>query len=261
MITRLRKLFRRASKAVPFVAPPRQRLMRSLSEFSAIYAIGDVHGCYSELLRLEQRIVADAALDPGSKLLVMLGDYIDRGPNSRAVLEHLCRPPPPGFERVALCGNHDDSFWRFLQAPTDNRSWLDFGGKETLYSYGIDASQILRQGGGVEGLAQAANDKMPGAHRDLLETMPIALSVDSLIFVHAGIRPGIPLENQVDSDLMWIREPFLSEGSALASVVIHGHSPSTDATFSKGRIGIDTGAYATGKLTALKIAEGRARVL
>lgn len=226
-----------------------------------IYAVGDVHGCYAELMQLEQRIVADAALHPGAKLLVMLGDYIDRGPNSRAVLDHLCRQPADGFERVALCGNHDDSFLRFLEAPADNRSWLDFGGKETLYSYGIDAGQILRQGGGVEGLAQAANDVMPTAHIELLRTMPIALEIDALIFVHAGIRPGIALDSQVDSDLIWIREPFLSEGSGLEQVVIHGHSPSTDATFSKGRIGIDTGAYATGKLTALKIAEGRARVL
>lgn len=261
MITRLAKFFRRVPKPVPFVAAPRVRLVRALSEFSAIYAIGDVHGCYAELMQLERRIVADAALHPGTKLLVMLGDYIDRGPNSRAVLDHLCRPPPEGFERVALCGNHDDSFLRFLQSPTDNSSWLDFGGKETLYSYGIDASQILRNGGGVAGLAEAANDVMPQAHIELLQTMPIALSIDALIFVHAGIRPGIALENQVDSDLMWIREPFLSEGSGQASVVVHGHSPSTDATFSKGRIGIDTGAYATGKLTALKIADGRARVL
>jgi len=259
MITRLQKMFRRVpAQAVPEAS--RQRTTREQSDFSAIYAVGDVHGCFNELRALEQRIVDDAATEPGRKLLVMLGDYIDRGPNSRAVLNHLCAPPPADFERVILCGNHDDSFLRFLGSPEDNRSWLDFGGQQTLYSYGVDARHVLKSGG-VEALAEVALDAVPPAHIDLIIGMPIALTVGPLIFVHAGIRPAIAMDEQVDADLMWIREPFLSEGSRLPAIVIHGHSPSTDAVFSKGRIGIDTGAYATGRLTALKIANGKAKVL
>src|SRR6516225_7381761 len=112
----------------------RERLCFLPSDYAAIYAIGDVHGCYDVLMEAERRIVADGQSFAGRKLIVLLGDYVDRGSRSRDVLEHLCTPPPAGFARVTLCGNHDDMFLRFLEEPASNLAWLSQGGRETLFS-------------------------------------------------------------------------------------------------------------------------------
>lgn len=251
----LRKIFGGAEKVLE--KPPRVRLSLDPLAYAAIYAIGDVHGCYEALMEAERRIVEDARLIDGPKLIVLLGDYVDRGKRSRDVLQHLCAPAPEGFHRVALCGNHDDAFLRFVTAPRSNVGWLEFGGEETLYSYGVDAKYLLRQGRGLDALCAAIDVAVPREHIELLRSMPIALSIGNLIFVHAGIRPGISLESQSDRDLMWIREPFITKGPQLPSVVIHGHTPDMSPVFASGRIGIDTAAFATGNLTVLKIAGGQ----
>lgn len=239
----------------------RQRLSRKGSDFSAIYAIGDVHGCYAELLDAERRILRDAADRDGQKLIVMLGDYIDRGPNSSQVLDHLCRPPPEGFERVALCGNHDDVFLQFIDTPRDHMEWLELGGRETLFSYGIDAGHILQRSGGDKMLADTVCQTIPAHHVDFLQGLPSLLCVGRLVFVHAGLRPGVPLQDQIDEDLMWIREPFLSRGPDLPVLVIHGHTPAPEVMYGTARVGIDTAAFATGRLTVLKLADGAAEEL
>ncbi|MBC7151231.1 MAG: serine/threonine protein phosphatase [Rhizobium sp.] len=227
------------------------------AEFAAIYAIGDVHGCRTELLEAEARILRDATGVDGKKLIVMLGDYIDRGPNSRQVLEHLIAPPPVGFERISLCGNHDELFLRFLADPTAHVSWLQLGGHATLFSYGIDASHILDRPRGLERLAELARQTVPSDQVDYLKLLPCLLTVGRIAFVHAGLRPGLPLEEQSDEDLMWIREPFLSRGPELPLVVVHGHTPAPQVTYGRGRICIDTGAFATGHLAVLKISGGK----
>ncbi|TCL69527.1 metallophosphoesterase family protein [Rhizobium sp. BK251] len=239
----------------------RARISYGADEFSAIYAIGDVHGCYGQLIELEQLLLADGASIEGRKLIVMLGDYVDRGARSKDVLEHLRKPLPAGFERVTLCGNHEDAFLDFLTASKPTGGWLELGGQETLYSYGIDATYIMRQGGGIRAVAEAARLAVPQAHVKLLQEMPIVLSIGTVIFVHAGIRPGIPLDKQTDDDMMWIREPFLSEGPGLPVKVVHGHTPGPEPVFGKDRICIDTAAFATGKLTALKVAGGEVWVM
>ncbi|MCM2473280.1 serine/threonine protein phosphatase [Rhizobium sp. CG5] len=242
-------------------ADARSRLSLQGAAFSAIYAIGDVHGCYTELLGAEQRILRDASQRDGRKLIVMLGDYIDRGPNSSQVLDHLCQAPPQGFERVALCGNHDDVFLQFIKTPRDHMEWLELGGRETLYSYGIDAAHMLERSGGEKMLADTVRQTIPVQHVEFLEGLPSLLCVGRLVFVHAGLRPGVPLEEQIDEDLMWIREPFLSRGPDLPVLVIHGHTPATEVMYGTRRVGIDTGAYATGRLTVLKLADGAAEEL
>lgn len=227
-----------------------------------IYAIGDVHGCISELRAAEARIAADidASKQPG--LIVLLGDYIDRGPSSRQVIEYLVRPSEFGLRRLPLCGNHDDIFLKFIRDPEAYPEWLRLGGQQTLLSYGIDLNHVTarRKGRGAT-LVEVMRESIPEEHVEFLAALPLCLKVGEFLFVHAGIAPGVPLEEQRDGDMMWIREPFISEGPKLPLLVIHGHTPHPELYLGPGRIGIDTGAYYSGQLAVLKIENGRACLL
>jgi serine/threonine protein phosphatase 1 len=237
-----------------FEPPPRRRL-----EFStwpaAIYAIGDIHGCASELAELERRIVADAASLPGEKWLVPLGDYIDRGPASPAVLDQLLRPPPPGFRRVALLGNHEALLLAALRSPAACLEWLALGGMETAFAYGLregtPASWRRAPGAVVEALWQL----LPAAHVAWLESLPIALSLPGFVFVHAGLRPGLPLAEQRDDDLLWVRTSAPRLGR-VGTVVVHGHTPVEEVVLDGPCINLDTGCCYTGRLSALRIIPG-----
>ncbi|MEF0940870.1 metallophosphoesterase [Rhizobium sp. BR 362] len=249
---------RRAGK----FAEPRPRIDLTAESYTAIYALSDIHGCYDALIEAERHIVADACTIPGRKLLMFLGDYVDRGPRSSDVLQHLCEPPPAGFDRYILCGNHDDVFLKFLEDPRANAHWLEFGALQTLASYGVDAEYLLLQEGrSIEELRETVLRAIPSAHIDLLRSLPIAIILGPLLFVHAGIRPAIPLDQQTDEDLIWIRDPFLSEGPQLPMLVVHGHTPVAQPVFGNHRIGIDTAAAMGGSLTVLKIAGGEYTIL
>lgn len=226
---------------------PRQRLSAAARP-ALIYAIGDVHGCLDELLRLEQHIVADAAGTAGEKWIVMLGDYVDRGPASAQVIDHLLAPPPPGFRRFTLAGNHEQMLLEFLAAPRQSAGWLDFGGLETLRSYGIEP---LNQPPAA--LATALAARLPSAHLDWLHQLPASLEVPGFVFVHAGLRPGVPLDAQDERDMLWIRNEFLDAPASGGPVVVHGHSPEAEPVHNAARIGIDTAAFATGRLTSARI--------
>ncbi len=240
----------------------RDRIDLTGRDYTAIYALSDIHGCHDEMVEAERRIVVDARNLPGRKLLMCLGDYVDRGPRSGDVLAHLSAPPPEGFDRYALCGNHDDVFLRFLDDPETNSHWLEFGALPTLASYGVDARHLLFDlGYDVRQLRDVILNAMPPTHVDLLRSLAVAVSFGSTLFVHAGIKPGIPLSDQTDEDLMWIREPFLSEGPQLPLLVVHGHTPHSHPTFGLGRIGIDTAVSMGGSLTILKVADGRPTIL
>ena len=230
---------------------------------AAIYAIGDVHGCLDLLIAAEQRVLADAAAFAGPKLIVMLGDYVDRGPKSAGVIDHLQRPlAATDTTRVCLRGNHDQAFADFIDDPTGNLGWLEYGGEATLRSYGIDAKHVLRDGGGLATLAAIVRETVPDWHRAWLMQLPVLLQAGDVVFAHAGVQPGIPIAEQDDLDLMWIREPFLADGPQLPLTVIHGHTPAKAPSFGPGRIGIDTAAFATGILTALRVtADGSVTVL
>jgi serine/threonine protein phosphatase 1 len=253
----LKRIFNPPTPASPSHIP-RNRLSLEPTDFPLIYAVGDVHGCYELLVEAERRIAADAAGEEA--LLVYLGDYVDRGPSSRDVLEHFCRPPPFSCRRITLCGNHDEAFLKLLNAPKIATEWLRFAGRDALMSYGIDASYVLRHGG-VAALENALEQMVPARHKSLLESMPILVEIGELIFVHAGIRSGVPLASQVDEDLLWIRKPFLTRGPELPLIVVHGHTPTKAPYFGNGRIGIDTGAYATGNLTVVRIVNRQVTVL
>lgn len=230
-----------------------------------IYAIGDVHGCLDELRRLEALIVTDAAPVAGEKWLVPLGDYIDRGPASAGVLDHLLAPPPPGFRRLCLKGNHEAMLLDALADPPTLRHWLAFGGDATLASYGLGQAAIesLRSGRGrASSRRQLLEAHLPEEHLAFLRNLPVGLSVPGFTFVHAGLRPGVPLADQKEADLLWIRELFLESGHDFGAVVVHGHTPGREPFISATRIGIDTGCFMSGRLTALRIdAEGRTSIL
>jgi serine/threonine protein phosphatase 1 len=219
---------------------------------AAVYAIGDVHGCLAELLMLEHAIVADGADLPGEKWIVTLGDHIDRGSDSAAVIEHLLGPPPPAFKRFALMGNHERMMLDFLEDPVESASWLDQGGLETLQSYGIDVFDF-DEDTVVDELTERLRAGVPAEHLHFMTTLPRLLSLPGWVFVHAGLRPGVPLDWQDDKDLIWIREPFLSAEPFEGFRVVHGHTPTDEPTVTEARIGLDTQCYATGRLTAVRV--------
>lgn len=262
MLTAVRSFFGLGAKSEP--APPAGRRERIEIDTTGtvIYAVGDVHGCLAELRAAERRIVADAASLPAQRRIILcLGDLVDRGPQSADVIDHLISPPPRGFERQSICGNHDETFLAFIDDPHNNMGWLDFGGEQTLESYGIDLTRLSRHRSGSGGLGEITRATVPDAHVEFLRRLPIAVRFGDTLFVHAGIRPGVPLEAQNEGDLMWIREPFLSQPNGLELTVVHGHTPANEPVFATGRIGIDTGAYATGRLTVLRVFDGQATVI
>ena len=238
---------------VPLI-PSRRRRLTLAPDLPLIYAVGDVHGCHDALLALEERIRMDARRHPEwTPLILYLGDYVDRGPASSAVIAHLARQShADGIERIALCGNHDDTFLRFIADPQQNRRWLDYGGDTTLRSYGLDPEDYRDGDRGLRALGEALRARMPPGHVAFLQNLPVAALSGRRLFVHAGIRPGVPLPRQEDQDMMWIREPFLSEGPGLPALVVHGHTAGAEPVFAAGRICIDTTCYASGRLTALK---------
>lgn len=220
-----------------------------------IYAIGDIHGCARELDDLHAQIVSDAARRRGAPTrrvtLVYVGDYVDRGPDSAGVIDRLLAPAPiSGAERIFLRGNHEDAMLVFLADPEAGADWLDFGGLETLRSYGVSP------GGGPlwrQKLAEGLAARLPPAHKQFLESLPDRWSCGGYGFVHAGIRPGLAWEAQKTDDLLWIREPFLSSRTRFDRKIIHGHTITDRPDVRPNRIGIDTGAYHSGILTALVI--------
>lgn len=224
-----------------------------------IYAIGDVHGCLAQLLTLEALIINDAASVPGQKWIVMMGDYVDRGPDSAQVIDHLLQPAPPGFKRFCLSGNHEVMMLDYLEAPRQDSSFLSFGGVETLRSYGIDIATAETVS--PARLQQILATHIPQEHIDFIRHLPATLRVGETLFVHAGIRPGIAVEEQSEDDLFWIREPFLSTDFSGQLRVVHGHTPVENPNFTDGRISVDTGAFATGRLTAARLTADACRFI
>ncbi len=162
------------------------------------------------------------------------------------------------MKRVALCGNHDDIFSKFVDDPERYAEWLGMGGEQTLLSYGMDPYNLgTRQKRHRAKLGDLLMEAVPVPHRKFLANLPVSLTVGKLVFVHAGLRPGIPLQQQSEEDMLWIREAFLATGAQLPLLVVHGHTPKPEPDLGPGRIGIDTGAYYSGRLTVLKIDGGR----
>jgi len=225
-----------------------------------VYAVGDVHGRLDLLEAMIARIDADRG---GARpTVVMLGDYIDRGPSSREVVERLLALPD-WADWVLLRGNHEQAMLEALsdlpQADRLMRQWLNFGGVETLQSYGVPST--LLYAGDFAAIRADVNTRLPAAHGAFLDGLRMAHRIGDYLFVHAGIRPGIPLSQQDPQDLLWIREEFLDNRLDHGAVIVHGHSISPEVVERPNRIGIDTGAYKTGRLTALVLDGGARRYL
>jgi serine/threonine protein phosphatase 1 len=220
-----------------------------------VCAIGDIHGRLDLLTNLEDQIVRFAAdRSETVRRIVCLGDYIDRGYASREVIDHLRGRAPDGFERICLIGNHEDYLLRYFESAADGPPWLANGGRETLMSYGVTLPAGLAS---PEDIARAREDlmaRLPDGHLDFLRSLAAYHVEGDYLFVHAGVQPGVPLSAQQSEDLFWIRESFLGSDADHGYVVVHGHTVVEEPEVRANRIGIDTGAYASGRLTALALA-------
>jgi serine/threonine protein phosphatase 1 len=221
--------------AAPATVPPGER----------IYAIGDVHGCLDRLVALHEAIAEDIVARPVERTtLVHLGDYVDRGADSAQVIDWLInRPPVPADEIVNLMGNHEHMMLAAVAGADRDAPglWLANGGADSLLSWGVSRAVPA---------AEWAT-RIPRQHLIFLRDLPITRRIGPYLFVHAGIRPGVPLGQQSRQDMLWIREPFLSSGDDHGAVIVHGHTPKREPIVHANRIAIDTGAVLGGDLTCV----------
>lgn len=225
----------------PASLPPAQR----------IYAVGDVHGCFERLVAMHEQIAADLAERPAEHaVLIHLGDYVDRGLESAQVVEWLLAGPPVPADRIVnLMGNHEQMMLAAV-ARTDADAgdvWMRNGGAESLMSWGVPRTATPKEWA----------SRIPTPHLLFLRDLALQLRIGPYLFVHAGVRPGVPLHQQTRQDLLWIREPFLSSKKNHGAVIVHGHSPRRDPFVGSNRIGIDTGAVIGGALTCVVLEADR----
>lgn len=244
-------LFKRKPK--PPVAPSVPRV----PDDTVVWAVGDIHGCLDLLKALVDGIVADAASsDASRKVVIFLGDYIDRGPDSRGVLRYLIDlPKDAGIEWRFLKGNHEEAMLKFLADPSFGPNWCEYGGDAALASYRLRPPEMKHR---VEAWARVSadlNHKVTTEEREFLETLEYSISIGDYFFAHAGARPGIALDRQSERDLMWIRGSFLDDETSFEKVVVHGHTPTKWVHYDQRRLGVDTKAYASGILTAIRLEE------
>jgi serine/threonine protein phosphatase 1 len=214
-----------------------------------VFAVGDVHGRLDLLDALLEKIKAYPRSASDKDVIVFLGDYIDRGAHSKGVIDRLLTLDLPGWDKVFVRGNHDQAILDFLRDPMSYRAWRSYGAPETLLSYGVtpprfdSEEDILRA-------RDALEKSLPEKHLSFFHGLEYKHEEGDYLFVHAGVRPGIRIEDQMAEDLMWIRDDFLHSNRDFGKVVVHGHTPTEKPVQRSNRIGLDTGAYVTGCLTA-----------
>jgi len=228
-------------------------------ENKRVYVIGDIHGRLDLLDRLIADIARDAKGQEENALTVTLGDYVDRGPNSRGVLDRLVGHPFPG-DYVALKGNHEAILQAFLDNPAILDEWRRLGGLETLHSFDIPVAPSMKDKDYLEA-AEQLRDALSQKQTKFLAALEMSLTIGPYFLCHAGIRPGISLERQSPADLLWIRDEFLTSTMDFGKIVVHGHTPTEQPEVLPNRINIDTGAYASGHLTCLILEGDRRRFM
>jgi Calcineurin-like phosphoesterase len=239
-----------------------RRAPRAVPEDARVYAIGDIHGRVDLLADLHRRIEDDAQRNAKPRLVVVyVGDYVDRGLQSRAVLDLLIEDPLVGFESIHLKGNHEAMMLQFLTDARAASGWLEIGGNATLLSYGVKPKEdqsLLKRLAEAQELLQRS---LPPSHRQFLEDLKLHHTEGDYLFVHAGLKPRVPLDEQRERDLLWIRDDFLESTVDHGKTVVHGHSISWEPEVKANRINVDTGAFASGVLTALVLDGGETSFL
>ena len=231
----------------------------ALPDGICVYAIGDVHGCLDQLNRILDAIGRDAGSRTARSRLILLGDLIDRGPQSAQVIDRVLRGDLPTDDCAFIMGNHEEVMLNCFHGSVESYGpWLQFGGAETLASYGISPRVVLSDS---FDLAAAMREAIPTAHIEFLMSFKDYIRVGDYLFVHAGIRPGVALDQQSSRDFRWIRRDFLDETADHGYIVVHGHTIVPKIEFHPNRIALDTGCFLTGQLGAVAIESNTARVI
>ena len=227
-----------------------------------VWAIGDIHGRLDLLQPMVEAIMDDAAASGAArKMVIFLGDYVDRGPDSRGVIRYLADlPPGRGIEWRFLKGNHEEAMLDFLNDPSAGARWCEYGGDAALRSYGLKPPELKHKPEAWARVSADLDHKLTPRERAFLENLELSLSIGDYFFSHAGARPGESLDRQSERDLMWIRNSFLDSDVEFEKVVVHGHTPTREVHVDRRRIGVDTKAYDSGVLSAVRL-EGAARVV
>jgi serine/threonine protein phosphatase 1 len=242
------------------LASPVEKVKRRIPRDIRVYAIGDIHGRADLLGELFKRIDDSLKAYPIKHALhVFLGDYIDRGPDSREVIDALIARKRQ-HAMVYLKGNHESYAAQFLNDPTVLSEWTQVGGINTLLSYGVKPS-TRDDPQRDEDVATAFREALPESHRNFIGGLALSFTCGDYFFAHAGVRPGVPLEEQCEQDLLWIRDDFLLHEEDFGKIIVHGHSPTLKPDIRPNRINIDTGAYATGRLTCLVLQGERLAII
>jgi serine/threonine protein phosphatase 1 len=245
-----------------FLRPKAKIVANASTGGRLVYAVGDIHGHLDLLDAMLKVIAKDAAAQaPTTRpAIVFVGDYIDRGPASAAVIDRMIAlkavsDAQTGVEVRTLMGNHEQTLLSFLDSPEAGPAWMEFGGGETLASYGVSRPASRNDVDGWAAAQQAFCQVFPPRHWAFFNALELSATYGDYLFVHAGVRPGVALDQQDPEDLMWIRGDFLSRPHGLGHVVVHGHTPEEEPFIGPDRINIDTGAYATGVLTAVRLSD------
>lgn len=224
-----------------------------------VFAIGDIHGCDDLLEALIEGIDVITRNDPHPPIIVFLGDYVDRGPSSRQVIDRLIAMTSGGRKARFICGNHEEAMLRFLGDMEGGLAWPGYGGRATMASYGVTCPEDEQNLDAWRTTQAKLKEAIPAEHMKFLWGLEDKVELGGYLFVHAGLRPEKPITAQTQRDLRWIREPFLSDPRPFSHVVVHGHTPASDPHSDQRRIGLDTWAYKTGVLTAVELKRDRRR--
>lgn len=255
-IQRLRQMF-----FPPEPAPMEARIF-CVPEGVRVYAVGDIHGRANLLSKMMHAIAEDARANPKSRIIeIYLGDYIDRGLQSREVIDLLLAPPPAGHERICLMGNHEEALLHFLKDPNILKDWTNFGGYATLASYGIDIPSAMLPETRSK-VRDQLQQNLPAEHLNFLKNLELTSVIGDYLFVHAGILPGVPLAQQKPQHLLWIRDSFLKhDGFFDQYYVVHGHSPTATPDIHINRAGIDVSEAAISSLCCLALEGGERNII
>ncbi|MDF2368159.1 metallophosphoesterase family protein [Sneathiella sp.] len=260
-LARLNKFISRRPTEESETAPPSSVSVTAarMPEGQRAYVIGDIHGRKDLLTPLLEQIAMDRARREDAQAhLIFLGDYVDRGPDSSAVIDLLLELKQTEMNVITLKGNHEAAMMSFLQDPMKGKRWLHYGGDATLRSYGIDLVLAELTEEKIREAGKKLKKNLPDSHLQFISSLGASHVMGDYFFVHAGIEPGRPVDDQKEHDLLWIRDDFLEHTGLFDKVIVHGHSIIPEPEFKDNRIGIDTGAFYSNILTCL-VLEGESK--